>query len=201
MKAQAPWGSWWTAWMRAAAAALVVLLWSSQAMPAGAVSTPTPNPPVNCPAEPDLTLDARPELALLGLSGRAVPPSPLYFSRHQDIELTWTGLALDEGCIAVYVRGPVEDTFSSEPHTRLGPPQANWAHHSIDSPGQYCHRLVAVSGTARGPFAEICTDVRAVNSAGEPRSSPWPRMAFLGALGALIVGGSAFGVRRWLRTS
>ncbi|MCO5200746.1 MAG: hypothetical protein M9925_03485 [Chloroflexi bacterium] len=149
----------WSSALATAVAAFAV----GMAPQAVAVSTPTPYPPVNCPGEPDLpALGEIPAYALAFLRAAAIDPSSAFPSRNHAVALSWSPIRLDDGCIGVYVRAPGEATFPDQPHTRLGPRQDSWEHQSINAPGEYCYRLVAIGASGRGPFAETCTTVEAV---------------------------------------
>ncbi len=142
------------------AVAAIAVGMASQAV---AVSTPTPNPPVNCPGEPSLpVLGETPAYALAFLSAATVHPSAAYLSQNQAVALSWSPIELDDGCVAVYVRAPGEETFPDQPHTRLGPREDRWEHQSINAPGEYCYRLIAIGVSGHGPFAETCVTVEAV---------------------------------------
>lgn len=164
---------------------------------AAAVSTPTPHPPVNCPNEPDLpALGEIPAYALAFLRAAAVDPSAAYPSRNQAVALSWSPIGLDDGCIAVYVRAPGEETFPDQPHTRLGPRQDSWEHQSINAPGEYCYRLIAIGASGRGPFAETCTTVEAVANV-ESASHGWPFAAIALTASVLLGGLGLLAIRRF----
>jgi hypothetical protein len=171
----------------------VVATTSVLAGPASAVSTPTPNPPVNCPVAPELSEFVEdPGYTLGSLRAEAVEPGGAYPSRNQAVQLSWTGIEPGDGCIAVYVRGPAS-AFSTQPYARLGPHQDSWTHQSISEPGRVCYRLVAIFGAARGPFAKTCADVRAAAVAeGSPDSFAraavgLAALALLATLGLLLL--------------
>lgn len=174
-------------WLLAASALGAIIL--IVPVPAGAVSTPTPHPPVNCPVAPELAaLAETPDYAIASLRAVAVEPSGAYPSRNQAVELSWTGIELDDGCVAVYVRGPGSDSFPGQPHARLGPRQAGWSHESITGTGLHCYRLVAIAGAVRGPYAETCADVQAADSrtGSSGDGARWVLgLAALGLIGAL----------------
>lgn len=174
-------------WLLAASALGAIT--SIAPVPAGAVSTPTPHPPANCPVAPELAdLAETPDYAIGSLRAVTVEPSGAYPSRNQAVGLSWTGIELDDGCVAVYVRGPGSESFPGQPHARLGPRQDGWSHESIAATGLHCYRLVAIAGAVRGPYAETCAEVQAADS---PASSSgdgarWALgLAALGLIGAL----------------
>lgn len=162
-----------------------------------AVSTPTPQPPVNCPNEPDLpALGEIPAYALAFLRAAAVDPSVAYPSRNQAVALSWSPIELDDGCIAVYVQPPDEKTFPDQPQTRLGPRQRRWEHQSINAPGEYCYRLIAIGASGRGPFAETCTTVEAVANV-ESASDGLPFAVTALAAGLVLGGLGLVAIRRF----
>ena len=164
--------------------ALVVV--GAAAAPARAIaeSTTVPDPPVTCPAEPDLA--AMPEsmtLELDGLAAVAMPPTGLP-SDHEQIEISWDGLTMEKGCVAVYrTSGPEADRFVGKPFARLGPQQSSWVHRSIRDAGEYCYNVVAVGENARGPVANVCASAARIAAPAGEGSVGWVVWSVLGLVG------------------
>lgn len=184
----------WSGALAAAVAAFAMGLYSQ----AVAVSTPTPHPPVNCPNKPKLpALDEVPAYDLGILHTAAVEPSAAYPSKNQAVVLSWSPIGLDDGCIAVYVRAQGEKTFPNEPYARLGPRQGRWEHQSINVPGEYCYRLIAIGVSGRGPFAETCTTVQAVATV--QSASDGRQFAAIGLAACVLLGGLGLAAIRRFR--
>ena len=159
-----------------------------------ALSTPTPNPPVTCPA--DLHLDALPEdsaLTIQQLAGRAA--SPAFGSAFEDVNLTWLGLSLDAGCIAVFRDGDGRNQVSGSPYARLGPREDSWRDYALHASGDTCYRVVGVGEDRRGPTASVCVAVAAADH-GPVSPSNFSRLAGV-ALVAVVLAPLGLLVRRW----
>jgi hypothetical protein len=143
-----------------------------------------------------LHLDALPEdsaLTIQQLAGRAA--SPAFGSAFEDVNLTWLGLSLDAGCIAVFRDGDGRNQVSGSPYARLGPRQDSWSDHSVHSSGDTCYQLVAIGEELRGPTASVCVSVAVVDG-GPVSPSSFSRLAGVALVVVTLVPVGLL-VRRW----
>jgi hypothetical protein len=133
-------------------------------------------------------------LAIQHLTARTTAPA--FQSAFEDVELTWDGLALDLGCIAVYRGGDREKgTADGTPYARLGPREDSWRDYALHASGDTCYRVVGVGEDRRGPTASVCVAVAAADH-GAVSPSNFSRLAGV-ALVAVVLAPLGLLVRRW----